>query len=190
MNAGAGNRVENARCQTYSGLAFDLASPSPGQVRLLDIAHSLAHQCRFNGACTRFYSVAEHSVFVALNVPARDRPHALLHDAAEAYVGDLVRPLKRVLPDFAVLEQRVWRAICERFNIAPELPASVIAADDRMLATERAQIMSHGTHAWADAAPYPLRLQLYEPPRAKQVFLEWALSLGLDAGVAAIEVAS
>lgn len=85
---------------TFSGERFYPFSPAPEEVKTKDIAHALANICRFNGHTRGFYSVAAHSVHVSRLVPPEFALEALLHDAAEAYVGDMVRPLKRGLPAF------------------------------------------------------------------------------------------
>lgn len=133
---------------TLTGKRFELLAPTAAMIDPMDIAHSLAHQCRFNGHTKGFYSVAQHCCIVADLVPAEHQLAALLHDATEAYVGDLVRPLKQLLPDFVDIEQRVWLAICERFDLEPELPACVHDADLIALATERRDLMPNHPDAW------------------------------------------
>ena len=88
---------------TRSGRRLYLQNPNAGQIHIDDIAHGLAHQCRFNGQTNKFYSVAQHSVMVASILPPELRLAGLLHDAAEAYLGDSVQPLKELLPDFALI---------------------------------------------------------------------------------------
>lgn len=154
---------------TRTGRRFDLLQPCPSQVFVLDIAHALAHLCRFNGHASRHYSVAQHSLVVASIVPAEHKLAALLHDATEAYVGDMVRPLKQVMPEYKQIEQRIWLAICERFDIAPELPESVKEADMIALATERAQLMPDHPGEWeclAGVTPLSLPLDIWTPSKA------------------------
>lgn len=134
--------------QTFSGLAFDLVAPEASMVSIKDIAQSLANQCRFNGHTVRFYSVAEHCLYVSRAVPRPFALQALLHDAAEAYVGDMVRPLKSLLVEFKAVEQRVWLAVCARFNLPSALPYDVQIADQRMLATEREYLLLPGSRDW------------------------------------------
>jgi len=151
--------------QTFSGLAFDLVAPDASMVSIKDIAQSLANQCRFNGHTRRFYSVAEHSLYVSRVVP---RPYALqglLHDATEAYVGDMVAPLKSILLEFKEVEARVRDAICARFGLSVELPEDVQVADKRMLATEMECLMFPPPQPWGlGVEPYNLReIGLYYP---------------------------
>lgn len=143
---------------TRTGRRFDLLMPKASQVSTLDIAHALANICRFNGHTRRHYSVAQHSLLVASIVPAEHQLAALLHDATEAYVGDMVRPLKQGMREFYEtqglvslydeVERRVWLAICERFKLEPELPACVHEADMIALATERRDLMPHHADSW------------------------------------------
>lgn len=137
--------------QTYTGKKFDLIDPQPDMVDIFDIAHSLSHLCRFTGHTRAFYSVAQHSVLcysVVLNVSPEDGMSALLHDATEAYVNDLARPLKWLLPEYKTIENRVWAAICTHFDLPEKLPASVKEADNRLLMTERRDLMGNPPAPW------------------------------------------
>lgn len=143
---------------TRSGRKFDLAQPTAAMVDPADIAHSLSMQCRFNGHTNRFYSVAQHCLLVADLVPAEHQLAALLHDATEAYVGDMVRPLKEGMRHSAEAygarcpyeeaEERVWQAICARFSLDHELPASVKHADLVALGTEKRDLMPEHPEHW------------------------------------------
>lgn len=146
---------------TRTGIPFDVLEPTADMVQPLDIAHALAHTCRFGGHTLRHYSVAEHCVRVAKLVPAEHQLAALLHDATEAYVGDMVRPLKQALPAYQQIEQRVWHAICQRFDLDPVLPECVHQADLVMLATERRDLMPEHPAPWPclqSVEPLPARI--------------------------------
>lgn len=80
--------------QTFTGKKFPLDKPDPALIDIEGIAHALSLLCRFNGHCTRFCSVAEHSVHVAREIDLDLAMEGLLHDAAEAYLGDVHSPLK------------------------------------------------------------------------------------------------
>jgi hypothetical protein len=97
--------------QLLSGKAFYVTDPKPEDIDILDIAHSLSMQCRYNGHTKGFYSVAEHSVLVANLVPPRLRLQALLHDASEAYVGDVIRPIKRLLKNRPQIDDAAFLAL-------------------------------------------------------------------------------
>lgn len=138
-----------------SGCYFDLQNPEASDVSIGDIAHSLARLCRFTGHTAQFYSVAQHSVRVSEIVPPEDALAGLLHDAAEAFLGDVSSPLKALLPEYRALESRVSAAIFARFGLAPEMPPSVRSADLVLLASEVVDLLppptSPGGHQTADA---------------------------------------
>lgn len=160
---------------TSTGRQFWPLDPRPEDICIEDIAHGLAHVCRFGGHCKRFYSVAQHSVFVSYR--CRNALQGLLHDATEAYLGDMVRPLKYSMPDYLVAEERVWRAVCARFGLPLKLDADVKYADNVALMTERRDIMPWTPHRWeADLEaiapdPRPLRCGWWARYRAKENFL-------------------
>lgn len=161
--------------QTFSGRAFEPMDPSIDQIDIEDIAHALAMVCRFNGHCRRFYSVAEHSVWVSRCVPEQDALWGLLHDAAEAYVSDVARPIKPFIGGFKEIETGIQQTVCRKYGLANRMPTSVADADVRMLATERLQLMNAAPRAWPEVAgvePYDLRLACWEPGQAKTAFLE------------------
>lgn len=145
-------------CQTYTGRRFYPLDPRADDIDIVDIAHALSHICRFNGHCVRPYSVAEHSILVALHVawdgsePA-DRTTvlaALLHDASEAYLCDVPRPLK-TMPEMAayrVMEARVESVISDRFGLPQTMPAVVKRHDQRALATEYRDLVPVKRHPW------------------------------------------
>lgn len=165
--------------QTYTGVKFDLMRPTPDMVVIEDIAHALSMQCRFNGHVKHFYSVAQHSVHVAAHLhhlPTRGRLQGLLHDAPEAYVGDMVRPLKNSMRIFKFVEQTVWKAICAKFDLSVPLYTDVVIADNAMLHTEARDL--HAIDHLADwELPEPpselvQRVNPLDPARAEKLFLE------------------
>lgn len=122
---------------TATGLTFNIVNPNPMDVSLTDVSYSLSHICRYNGHVPTFYSVAEHSVRVAWWLQDHGHGHeialtGLLHDAAETYVGDMVRPLKRH-PEFGAvhqqLEDRVAIAVHEALGGIYPHPEPVHEAD-------------------------------------------------------------
>lgn len=135
--------------QTFTGRAFDLRHPTPAMVNLPDIAHALGHLCRFTGHTSVPYSVARHSLAVAAIVPAELRLQALLHDAHEAYVGDISTPLKWEVPAFREVNDRVWRVVAAAFGIPEELDPAVKLADRIMLMTERRDLLAPCDSPWA-----------------------------------------
>lgn len=152
---------------TYSGQQFDLLRPTAAMVKPIDIAHALARLCRFNGHTRHHYSVAQHSLIVASLVAEEHQLVALLHDATEAYIGDMVRPLKAVMPEYQVIEHQIWLVICERFAMRPDLPASVKRADLIALATERRDLMIDHPGEWECLRSIPAMPESIKPMSAE-----------------------
>jgi uncharacterized protein len=120
----------------------------PKDVDIEDIANSLSKICRFGGHCRDFYSVAQHSVIVAMRCHPYNRLVGLLHDAPEAYCGDVVRPLKQDLVGFDGIESSIWAAIATRFALPVELPREVLVEDARVLLMEKRDLLVPHEHAW------------------------------------------
>ncbi len=163
-----------------SGIDFALDRPNPDQIDIQDIAHALAHICRFTGHTRWFYSVAQHSVLVSHIVPRDLALQGLLHDATEAYIGDVAAPLKAMLPDYRALEARVEAAVAERFGLPLGMHDDVRHADLVLLATEKRDLMP------ATAAPWPVelshqtlpyRIDPLGPEAARALFMQRFLEL-------------
>lgn len=158
---------------TFTGRKIDLRNVDASDIDIRDVAWSLAQQCRFGGHCQSFYSVAEHCLLVTDMVDRLHGRWALLHDAAEAYLGDLARPVKALLPEFEDMETLILRAIAERFGLEPDMPEEVAVADNQALRLEEAELMSKDT---------PLNIGFvrgYTPAEAFTRFLAKADQLGL-----------
>lgn len=167
--------------QTRSGGRFYPLDPKPEHVNLRDIAHALARQCRFSGHTSRFYSVAEHSVRVAMRVfeETHDPVLALLgllHDASEAYLVDLPRPLKHdpAFAPYLAAERACMDAILRHVGFAvTALPDVVKRADASLLADEAQEFMRPVSDEWLAAMP-PAEPMEHEPgwnpKRAEQAF--------------------
>jgi uncharacterized protein len=128
---------------TYTGGKFFPLDPQPEQVDILDIAHSLSMQCRYSGHTKQFYSVAEHSVLVSRALDDDDymAQWGLLHDAAEAYLSDIPRPLKAILPEYSLLEEKVLKVIVQKYGLAWPMPDAVKRVDSLMLFLEAPRLM-------------------------------------------------
>ena len=164
--------------QTYTGRPFWPASARMGDISITDIAHALSNQCRFAGHCRRFYSVAEHSVLVSRVVPPEDALHGLLHDATEAYLIDVPRPVKPMLKGYVELEGSIWFMIARRFGIDPAMPVSVKEADNTVLLAERNALLGPtpdvpGAWAWADGlVPASVEILGWSPEKARAQFMD------------------
>lgn len=171
--------------QTYLGKKFDLLDPQPDMVDILDIAHALSRVCRFTGHVPAHYSVAQHSVLAARLVkdPQKWAMHALLHDAQEAYVGDMSRPLKMALRSFSgakntspydEIEARVERAVRAKFGLgekSEDEKRAVTEVDMRLVMTEK-DLLGKAPQDWeVDAQPFPLVLRPQTALVAERDFL-------------------
>ncbi len=160
--------------QTFTGRRFWPLDPRPEDVAIEDIAHSLSLQVRYAGHCLRFYSVAEHCVLLARAASPEHARWALLHDAAEAYLVDLPRPLKRHLSGYGPAEIKVMGCICFAFGLDGVMPAEVKALDNRILMDERAQKMRPTGETWnygGATRPLGVTLQFWSPEQAEREFL-------------------
>lgn len=140
---------------TRSYKRFRLDRIAPDDVDIMDIAHALSRVCRFGGHTPYHYSVAQHSIMVSKMLPIELAFVGLMHDAAEAYVGDTIYPVKQMCPhdnELKELEDRVWTAIVEKFNLSAyqgiyfsgarwEMDEAVKDADLRALMVEASFVM-------------------------------------------------
>ena len=160
--------------QTFTGRAFWPCDPDPEDVAIEDIAHALARQCRFGGHVTcAHYSVAEHSVRVSWIVPEAHALAALLHDAAEAYVIDVPRPVKNALGEaYRAIERGVARAVGLCFGVElVDLHPEVRLADEIMLATEVRDVMASPSRLWRPMPqPLPVTINPWSAEQAEQNF--------------------
>ncbi|MQQ09092.1 HD domain-containing protein [Epibacterium sp. SM1979] len=180
----------------WTGTCYmDLLDPNPAEIHLTDIARALSRLARFNGFGRAFYSVAEHSVWCVrvfevhaagdiysdpvLRDIARD---ILLHDAPEAYLGDVTSPLKAHLPDYQRLETRMAAAIAARFNLTGSAPEWVKRCDREMLAIEKADLLPTAGPWPVDGLEYPPNISPLHltPSQAENFFLQEAQKLGFD----------
>ncbi len=152
---------------------------------LEDIAHHLAAVSRYSGATKAPYSVAEHSVIVSLYVPPEHALEGLLHDATEAYLGDIIRPIKRLFgTEYGEVEHRLAAVIFEKFGVVstPESRAAVKAIDDRIIQDEVQALMLHPeifqTREWLQGVvPLGAAIACLSPRAAEHVFYQRFLEL-------------
>lgn len=169
--------------QTATGKQFWPLDPRADEVDIIDIAHGLSNICRYGGHCTRFYSVAEHSIYVSQALPPALRMCGLLHDASEAYLGDVIRPLKRFIPGYHEFEAAVMTAVCERFGLSYPMPPQVKEIDNNIILDEHLQVMARGP-AWTNEAweigreEIGVEIQCWRPERAAEKFLDQFVAAG------------
>ncbi len=160
---------------TYTGGMFWLLDPRPEEVYIEDIAHAISLICRYNGHIRGFYSVAQHSVLVSEHCNPKYALYGLLHDASEAYAGDVISPLKKLLPDYKAIEDRILSAVCKRYGIreSKKMKQEVKHWDKVLLATEVRDLLPYKYVNWKiDVEPlkssvYPL----WTPEYSEQRFL-------------------
>ena len=159
--------------QTYTGRQFWPMDPRPDEVHIADIAHALSQLCRYNGHTRTHYSVAEHCVHLSYAVSAEHTLWALLHDATEAYVGDMVRPLKRHMPEYSAVEDHLMTVIAERFSLPGErIPDEVSMADTRIIIDEKEALMGPEPADWG--LPFPrlgVKIHAWDAPTAEAAYL-------------------
>jgi uncharacterized protein len=167
--------------QTVSGRWVNPFDPDPEQLDAGDIARALANLCRFGGHSRSFYSVAQHSVIVSRLVEARtgdaeDAFAALMHDATEAYLGDMPHPLKHRSPlgtAYKAAEDHLEQALRNRFNIKPDVP-EIKRVDKALLAAERRAFSAERWH-WPElegVEPLDVELAAWPPDEAVRAFAE------------------
>jgi hypothetical protein len=160
--------------QTVTGKQFWPLDPRPEEVDIRDIASALSKLCRYGGQCLRFYSVAEHCVHVAAHAPDELKLTALLHDASEAYLSDVIRPIKSHLANYLDIEAGLERVIAKRFGLTWPWAPEVKRLDTAILADELDQVMAPPPVAWSQTTEPALGVVLpcWTPFRAEIEFIE------------------
>jgi hypothetical protein len=166
--------------QTYTGVKFYPMDPRPEDVSILDIAHSLSQLVRFAGHIRFPYTVAQHSVLASKRASRENKLWALLHDATEAYLVDLPRPVKRSegMEAYRVAETAVMNAICERFGLDYFEPLEIKDIDFRLCSTEARDLLSPIHPDWTHLNPYPERIYAWSMDSAKASFITQFALLG------------
>jgi hypothetical protein len=163
---------------THSGKKYYPLNPKAADINIQDVAHALSHQCRFGGHSSKFYSVSQHSVIVSKVVEEMTNGDVtmamcgLLHDAGEAYLVDVPRPVKIELEGYTEMEENLLKVIAKKFNL-PEIFNDVVKyADDKVLATEAEWIMSVNSKEWNLPDPCDFEIKPVGPVAAKTLFLK------------------
>ena len=176
--------IPSAAIVTFSGKVIEPLNPDPAQIDIEDIAHSLSNQCRFTGHTKHFYSVAQHSVLVSHECDHKDALWGLLHDASEAYLSDIARPIKRYTAwgsGYGDVERKLEIAVAFSFGLQDNdtpyeelgvMPASVKRADDLLLRTEMRDLMPPGVSDTIPGEMLGEELAYWTPKFAKMAFLQ------------------
>lgn len=172
---------------TYTGRAFFPLDPRPEDVTATDVSHGLANKCRFNGQCSPFYSVAEHSCHVAFHLATKYGRASLtlaglLHDGSEAFLPDVPTPVKRD-PAFAAywnpIEARAQTAVYDAFGVPDDVRdcPELHEADQVLLATEKRDLCTQGPSWGPMAEPLPQRIRPLLPEQAEIRFRTMLLNV-------------
>jgi len=176
------NGIATPTIGTVSGKEISYLNPDPMSIDIQDIAVGLSNVCRFAGQLETHYSVAQHSCAVASKVwcettDPQKAMQGLLHDASEAYTGDVPTPLKRAVGTaFCEIETRLQSVIYEKYGVPVEMFPEVHEADKRWLITERNTFQPRHFEwgAYRDILPYgELDLKAWKPKRARKNFIAW-----------------
>lgn len=168
------DNVANRTIQTFTGEMFDVFSPDLDKIHMKDISHSLSMLCRYGGHAHAFYSVAEHSLLMSryfADLGNFDLARvALLHDATEAYMGDLVRPLKLQMPTYREAELNLQDFIFDKFGLPPLTPPEIKDADLRICNDEREVLLYPRPWVIDHLEPLGVDLECWFPNQAEE---EW-----------------
>lgn len=158
--------------QIVSGELFSFTDPLQSNFTIEDIAHALSNVCRYSGHVKQFYSVAQHSVLVSRIVKPENALLGLMHDATEAFLSDIPSPLKRILPDYCLIEKYIENCILTKFGLPTEMPPDIKKCDLIALATERKTLLVY--RSWGaldDIVPLDIEIVPLSPEDAKEEFL-------------------
>jgi hypothetical protein len=164
---------------TFTGRMFTLFDPKENDIDIVDISHALSMLCRFTGHCQRFYSVAQHCVHASLGVSPEFALEALLHDASEAYVNDLNRPMKHhpQMQGYRSAERAIDAAVRRKFQLPKTESAEVKHIDDQLVRLEARQLF-RPVPSWAQTRDHDfLILPVWGPQEAEHQFLDRFLEL-------------
>ena len=134
--------------ETFTGKYINCGNPRLDDICIEDIAHGLSMECRFGRQLPEFYSVAQHSIECSKIVSHEHKLAALLHDASEAYLGDMASPTKKQLPDYKRMEAKLMTAIAKKFGFEYPLHKEVKAADLELLFLEHRCLSRNATETF------------------------------------------
>lgn len=156
--------------RTVSGKLIYPLDLESEDIDINDVAYALARLNRFGGHAEPAISVAEHCLRVSQKCPKKDALTGLLHDASEAFLVDMPRPIKAFMVEYKQFEEKAQRVICEKFGLTWPFPASVHTADHRMLATEQRDLMKGAS--LDGVKPYKEKIIPMTAKQAQRAFLK------------------
>lgn len=164
---------------TSTGIQFDLVNIDPAKITIEDIATSLSKLCRFTGHCVDHYSVAQHCVLGAREIGKEHRLAFLLHDASEAYLSDISKPLKSLpqMAGYVQLEENLQAVICAKFGVQYPFHEEVKLMDLRMGSTEIRDLCGGDLSVWGEHASYEPISRLIEPWSWRRSYAEYMVEL-------------
>jgi hypothetical protein len=171
--------IKSGNMFTYSGRFFNPLEPDTDLIDIYDIANALSHIGRYGGHTRSFLSVAEHSIRVVDQTSRENGKWALLHDASEAYLGDIPAPLK-YHEDFSFYreaERNLMKAICDKFDLDYEEPEEVKYFDMVVRATEMRDLTNIPIEFYNGYTPLTVRVRCFSPEEAYNIFIEYARML-------------
>jgi 5'-deoxynucleotidase YfbR-like HD superfamily hydrolase len=164
--------------ETYSGIKFYILDPKYEEIDINDIAHALSMICRFNGHCSQFYSVAQHSVLAAIEAFKKGYDltiqfAALMHDASEAYICDIPRPIKPEFNNYKQIEENLMKCIFDKFNISISYNDPKIKEIDNDLVTNEAFfLMKSKGNEWKTKTNNIIKIkEFWNPGKAEKQFI-------------------
>jgi len=159
--------------ETFTGKRVNPLELRPEDVDIVDIAHALSQICRYGGHCHKFYSVAEHCIRVAVKAPDELKLAALLHDAEEAYLGDVIRPLKYCFPMLVEAGLQAQYIIYKAFNVSIDDVGinAIKVLDNVLIATEARDLMVNSANWNGLPPPLPETITPIPQHQAKDIFL-------------------
>jgi uncharacterized protein len=165
---------------TYIGKKFFPLDPKVSDIDILDIAHALSNKCRYAGHTINFYSVGEHSIHIHDYLLSKGYAKSiigwgLLHDAAEAYLFDIPRPIKNQIAGFEQLENNLLSIVAKAFGLPEVMPKIVKEIDFLMLGVEKDQAMTSGPK-WQENIEnmnrLPIILKFWKPKKCEKEFIK------------------
>ena len=148
--------------RTFSGKYVNVFEPDPETIVIEDIAHALSHQGRFGGHLPQFYTVAQHSIFCADLAPDEHKFAALMHDASEAYLLDVPRPIKLKLCNYKEIEDKLMEVLATKFGFEFPFDPHIKKVDEEMLRREWYGLMLERGKTF----------EVYSPQKAKVFFIK------------------